>query len=87
MPKKSKRDKIIADLRRKIPKNSDLEHTNEVKYTFSPAYSSPRNTHPSPPADNKELSFIKKDLTKTIILATVAISFELALFWIKKGNI
>ncbi len=87
MPKKSKQEKIIADLRRKIPKISDPEHTNEAKYTFSSSHSTSAVPPVSTAADMKELTFIKSDLVKTVIFAGIAIGFELALFWVKKGNI
>lgn len=81
MPKKTKREKIIAEYHRKL---SGLdEHPNE---TAKPTYTFKTSVQPSTVKEETQtydLS-IKKDLVKTLILAALAIGGEIALSMILK---
>lgn len=87
MSKKTKQEKIIADLRRQ------LETTRVSVSPMHSTYSVRDNTvktptiQPSQVTNNlsvskDSLSLIKKDLTKTLILSILAISFELVLYFV-----
>lgn len=87
MSKKTKQEKIIADLRRQ------LETTRVNVSPMHSIYSVRNNTvktstiQPSQVTNNlsvskDSLSLIKKDLTKTLILSILAISFELVLYFV-----
>lgn len=94
MPKKSKREKILADVRRRVrtervlsvsPSVSPIhEHAKTFRFTLS---DKAKPQEAPLPVNTSELTAIKKDLTKTIVLATVAIAAEVALYWFGKGNI
>ncbi len=60
MPKKSKREKIIADMRRAVP-----AVFREI----------------TPSENTQELTLIKRDLTKTVLFAAIAIGVEIILYW------
>jgi len=82
MPKKTRREKIIADYRNKLRLSRDV-HPHPVS---APASLQP--TRPSLPKqtaafalDAKEFSAIKGNLIKTVLLATIAIAVEFGLFW------
>ena len=70
MPKKSKREKILADSRRPT-----------FQFVASPIL---KQSAPQTLADTGELTAIKKDLVKTVILATIAIAAELVLYWFER---
>ncbi|HNP89610.1 MAG: hypothetical protein BWY24_00149 [Microgenomates group bacterium ADurb.Bin219] len=89
MARKTKKQKIIADYRRKI---SSLENFSrplpqkEEKTIFTPGLNA------NSPAQSQSIyiypvQLIKKDLTKTLILSILAISFEVALFLLLQGKI
>jgi len=94
MPKKSRREKQLADVRRRARTQSVIS---------VPVAPSPIREHaatfqfiPSrPPAaqtvyatvDSGELVAIKKDLIKTAILSVLAISAEVILYWFGKGKL
>lgn len=96
MPKKTKREKIIADYRKKLQRVQQLHPSSPVR--TNPSSSPPKliNTfsftaraHTSGPAarsdSETELAYIKHDLAKTLMLAMLAIAGEFALFWFWKG--
>jgi hypothetical protein len=93
MPKKSKREKILADIRRRVR----TEHVLTSASMPSPIREHESTFHFTAPVGTKtldavsvttsELVAIKKDLTKTVILAGIAITAELALFWFGRGKI
>lgn len=96
MGRKTKREKIIADLRRELsqvktdiqlPKVVDQTRAFEKKITIEPIQSVNTFPHQSNSIYTYPTQLIKKDLTKTIILAILAISFELALFFFFEGKI
>jgi len=69
MPKKTKREKIMA------------EHRRETFVFRAPQ----KDTTTPLPADTEELKVIKHDLAWTIILAVVAIGIELGIYWKLNG--
>lgn len=77
MPKKTKREKIIAEYHRKL---SGLdEHPNEAA---KPTYTFKSSVQPSITVKEETQTYdlsIKKDLVKTLILAAFAIGGEIAL--------
>lgn len=91
MPKKSKREKILAEARRRVrtehvltasPAPSPIaEHTHTFQFKAPSLQGIPARTGTS---DGTELTAIKKDLSKTIILAGIAIAAELVLYWFGK---
>lgn len=94
MPKKSKREKMLADIRRRArtehvinvqtPASPIQEHTSTFRFTPSVS-PKPREVHVY--TNTTELTAIKNDLTKTAILSVVAITAELVLYWFGKGKI
>ena len=77
MPKKTKREKIIAEYRRKLTSIRETvpASTPYVYYTKS---SAPSNAVAFQPMDQA----IRKDLIKTLILAVIAIGGEIAISYI-----
>ena len=94
MPKKSKREKMLADIRRRVrtehvltatPLASPIrEHSSTFRFTMP---TSPKQQEPRATTETSELTAIKKDLTKTTILAVIAIAAELTLYWFGKGKV
>ncbi len=95
MPKKTKKEKIIAELRRKLEtREPQNEKDDEViikqkdsyrEQTPIPNYQLPtvRQSRISQPAlINLPVNFILRDLKKTFILAGLAISFEFIIYWL-----
>jgi len=90
MARKTKKQKIIADYRRKISSlenfSRPLPQKEEKKAVFAPELTT------NSPAQSQSIyiypvQLIKKDLTKTLILSILAISFEVALFLLLQGKI
>jgi hypothetical protein len=79
MPKKTKRQKILARERRHIP----LPTSSPVAFHFQEPATPSSPIVPS--GDREELIFIKKDLTKTLILALIAICIELGVYRMLRG--
>jgi len=93
MPKKTKKQKILAEQRRHttltLPSNTPSVHLPEANIP-TPAF---RFQVPQAPAksienidDRKELAVIQKDLTKTLILALIAILIELGVYRMLRGT-
>lgn len=81
MPKKTRREKIIADLRRKLGTNQPTPIIPEQKefYTLPKI----QTTQSTSVQNLIPINYLKKDLTKTFVLAILAISLELVLyFWL-----
>ena len=88
MPKKSRREKMLADIRRRArservlsvpaPQSPIQNHSATFQFT---ARQQPAVQTISTTVDSGELVAIKKDLTKTAILSVLAISAEFILFW------
>ncbi len=94
MPKKSRHEKILADIRRRartervIPASPSPSPIREHASTFQFIASPNPNQHAALTApETSELTAIKKDLTKTVVLSAVAIAAELTLYWFGRGKI
>ena len=94
MSKKTKKQKIIADLRRKININETQRPSSTFNFQLSktdePVKIEPPENRPT--VQNGSLyiypvQLIKKDLTKTLLLCILAISLELALFLVLERHI
>lgn len=89
MARKTKKQKIIAELRRK---SSSIRVTLPVIHneTKLPEKESATTTHSPPQNDSLyiyPIQLIKKDLTKTLLLSILAISLEIALFFILEKHL
>lgn len=88
MPKKTKREKIIAELRRHSTSPSHpLEH-RDIAEPVRPAFAfqaSAKNTA-SLQSNTEELTVIRHDLLRTIILALIAVGIELSIYWKISGK-
>jgi len=76
MGRKTKKQKIIAELRRKL----QIDNI------------SPLASHPTPPIQIQSLyiypvRLIRKDLTKTLLLSILAISLEVAIYFFLEKNL
>lgn len=94
VPKKTKQEKIIAELRRKLETTSvHLEQKFEVR---NEKLENEMGSVISGNQENQKVSlqdqtshitpltstlYIKKDLLKTLVLSLLAISFELVIYW------
>jgi len=84
MARRTKKEKILADLRKKTQLLSSLSH--EASSNLTPHQTTTSNLHPlSSPKQNESLyiypiQLIRRDLTKTLLLSILAISLEIALF-------
>jgi len=100
MGKKTKKEKIIADLRRKVllsQSQTFLSHSTqtpsskEISQNKSPVIS--QSEKPISTLDQKvslyiyPVHLIKKDLTKTLLLSILAISFEIGLYFVLEKNV
>lgn len=94
MPKKSRREKILADIRRR----ARTEHVQQIVSVQSPViaqtttfrFTAPRISKTQEvtlQASTSELAAIKRDLIKTFILASIAIAGEITIYLISHGNI
>jgi hypothetical protein len=73
MPKKTKREKMIAELRRH-------SLSPQVAHPVFAFQSSAKNTA-SLQSNIEELTIIRHDLIRTIILALIAVGIELTIYW------
>lgn len=81
MPKKSKKEKILADLRRKVrTEQSSVSPT--FQFQMKKGQVAPVQTRN--PQQSSELTAIKRDLSKTFILAALAIAAELIIFFVRR---
>lgn len=81
MPKKSKKEKILADLRRRVHTEPSVTTPTFRFQLKKEADAAPRQTTGS---QKTELTAIKKDLSKTVILAALAIAAEVIIYWFKR---
>ena len=92
MPKKTKREKILAEYRRKISAFTPSVHVSAPKESLTSMTPSPfqsvftyqKKESPIPAINSvlqEEYKTIRKDLAKTLILACVMVSIELAVYW------
>jgi hypothetical protein len=86
MPKKSKKEKIIADLKRRVQTAQSFSLIPEK--TAVPVHIEKPKAPAPPPEKISQIEslyiypvhLIRKDLTKTFLLSILAISLEVALF-------
>lgn len=91
MPKKTRKEKLLADLRRKqnlysiraeelniIAKNQPKPTDDSVKKI---TYSSLNKNKTGKETSGIPINYIYKDLRRTLILTTLAFVFELVLYW------
>lgn len=85
MPKKSKKEKILADRRRlaRVAQVQPASPSFQFQLADIPSFESKSSSGQSV----KELSAVKRDLTKTFILAALAIAVEVAIYWFGRGKI
>lgn len=93
MPKKTKKEKIIAEYRRKLQAaavNSPEAATKQPAKTqpgLPPATYQFSHFNPKPPTspavsvDQTGLSLIRRDLLKTLALTSIALAIEFILYW------
>jgi len=84
MPKKTRREKIIADYRKKLLFIHEAPHPQPVPGSYQLAAHHVIKQDPTLALDTRELSAIKRDIVKTVLLATIAIAAEVALHWFWK---
>jgi hypothetical protein len=93
MPRKSKKDKIIADLRRRVRTEQTLTThiPTLVKEDVAPMFRFQVKKETDAPPQQQvvrqnptELTAIKRDLSKTFILATLAIAAEVIIYLFKR---
>ena len=92
MPKKTKREKVIAELRRKSgTHNSQSTFTPTGQHSTAPTFRfsgfDNKATAPTALVQTNDLLAIKRDVLKTLILAAAAIAVEFALFFFEKGKL
>ena len=86
MPKKTKKEKILAVQRRRLPSSivstaSSVEHSQSQQPLYQFKNSSEKKVQQAIQEYAVELTTIKNDLYKTITLALIAFSVELYLYW------
>jgi len=99
MARKTRKEKIIAELRRKLKVTQDLEkreekiENKETKESLKiPTITSKARIDSEDQKQNSLLAispytpYIKKDLTKTLILAILAIGLELILYFLDRAG-
>lgn len=92
MPKKSKKEKIIADLRRRVRTEQTLtahiptlvKEETAPTFRFQVKQEGTVPVHTGDPQQASELTAVKKDLSKTFILAVLAIAAEVIIYFIKR---
>ena len=90
MPKKTKKEKIIADLRRKLQDQPAHRSAPPQSAVADISYTLPAKKQQAKQEavnDLEQLQVMKQDLVKTLILATLAIGIEFALFAASKNKL
>lgn len=87
MPRKTKKEKVIAEYRRKMQTvdNRRLKVDFEdrgLKVDEKNQASSFQSQNPSSILHHPSSNLVKEDLKKTLILSTLAISLEFVLYWL-----
>lgn len=82
MPKKSKKQKLRAKSQRAV-KHAAYTQTATAAPTYS-FEAAPKRTPMKPMIDAPTLTAIKMDITKSIVLAAIAISVEIVLYIVMK---
>ncbi len=92
MPKKSKKEKILADLRRRVHTEQSLttriptlvKEDEDPVFSFRVKKEVITPLHIPPLQQPSELTAIKRDLYKTFILAAMAIAAEVIIYWFRR---
>ena len=93
MPKKTKKQKILAQQRRRttLIQHSDTSsvhlpenNTPSATFSFHGSHAPVRSVENT--ENREELIIIRKDLNKTIILALIAITIELGVYSMLRGT-
>lgn len=85
MPKKTRREKIIADYRKKLNRILEAPSQQSVSpYQITNQHASKQNLADHLTLDATELSAIKRNIAKTVLLAGLAVAGEIALYWFWK---
>ncbi len=92
MPKKSRKEKILADIRRRVHTEQSLPaHVPTlVKEDLAPTFrfqlkkDAPAPVGPQTQQHSSELTAIKRDLYKTFMLAVLAIAAEVIIYFVKR---
>lgn len=74
--RKTREEKIIAELRHKLESGG-----SEKSVKFQPQVELPKPSFSISSSINNDYSYVKKDLSKTIFLTTVAIFAFIVLYW------
>jgi hypothetical protein len=88
MPKKTKKEKIIADYRKKIKllklKNSSPQFSplSSLPIKKTPIRSSPPPSSSSSLASNNLLAYFKQDFRKSLLLTILIIGLEICLYFV-----
>jgi len=77
--RKTKKDKIIADLKRELAKKKPINLKPAPITPKTPKL--PKSSPVSTNVNNQINPHLKKDLTKSLALAILVISFELVVYW------
>jgi hypothetical protein len=88
MPKKTKREKIIAELRRRNQSPSRPFEPRDAVQAPSSAFAFRASSKDTVGAQSntEELTVIRHDLIRTIIFALVAVGIELGIYWKISGK-
>jgi hypothetical protein len=84
MPKKTKREKMLADRRHSFVQPLEINPSIPAGSSPSSAFqfrATTAKTHAHAHTDTQELRAIQLDITKTIILAVAALAIEFAVYW------
>lgn len=87
MPKKTRKDKIMAQRRRQsaiLPHTAALPKANSIAPTYTFAGLAEKKKQQIITERSVELIAIQRDLFKTIVLAIVAFGVELSIYWLLK---
>jgi hypothetical protein len=92
MPKKSRKEKIIADLRRRVQTQQIstthiptlVKEETPTTFRFQVKNEAETPVREQVQQNSSELTAIKRDLYKTFILAALAISAEVIIYWFKR---
>ncbi len=84
MPKKTKKEKIIAEYRKRL-ETVKTETSPNTKYQLPNTNYSPAKATITLPIQNN--SYIMKDLKKTFLLAILAIGIEFGIYFFTKGGV
>lgn len=90
MPKKTRKDKIMAERRRQrqsvtSPQTSALQHASPTSPTYTFVSPADKKMQQTIAERSVELVSIQRDLLKTIILAALAFGVELYIYWLLKN--